>query len=108
MPVDLLSDATFKTQVLDSATPVLVDFTAEWCKPCKLLAPIVEQLSVEWGSRLKVGRLDVDQNVEAAMQCGVQGLPTLILFKNGQPVERVTGFMAKPKLEEKLRRHLGL
>src|SRR5258708_5712385 len=107
MPVNTLTDSTFKVNVLDSALPVLVDFTAEWCKPCKLLAPIVEQLSVELAPHLTVGRLDVDQNIEATTQSGVQGLPTLILFKGGQPVERVTGFVSKDKLQEKLKRHLS-
>lgn len=107
MPVDELSDATFKNRVLESATPVLVDFTAEWCKPCKQLSPIVDQLSVELIAQLKVGRLDTEQNVETTMQFGVMGLPTLILFKNGQPVERLTGFVSKPKILEKLKKHLS-
>jgi thioredoxin 1 len=107
MPVTTLTDSTFQTYLLSSPTPVLVNFTAEWCKPCKPLGVIVEQLSVEWASQLTVGRLDVDQNLEATMQFGVQGIPTLILFKGGQPVERVTGFIPKAKLEEKLKRHLA-
>jgi thioredoxin 1 len=107
MPVDDLSDATFTHNVLESDLPVLVDFTAEWCKPCKQISPIVDQLSVELANKLKVGRMDVDQNLETTMQFGVMGLPTLILFKNGQPVERLTGYVNRPKLLEKLSKHLG-
>ena len=107
MPVQELNDATFKSCVLESAIPVLVDFTAEWCKPCKQLAPIVDQLSVELRSQLKVGRLDSEHNVATTMQFGVMGLPTLILFKNGQPVERLTGWVPKSKILEKLKKHLG-
>jgi thioredoxin 1 len=101
-----LTDASFRSEVLETALPVLVDFTAEWCGPCKQVAPIVDQLSVELAAQLKVGRLDIDQNVGTTMQFGVLGLPTLILFKNGQPVERWTGFVPKPKLLQKLKTHL--
>lgn len=107
MPVRQLTDASFSRQVLESTRPVLVDFTAEWCQPCKALAPIVDELSDELAAQLQVGRLDIDQNLETTMQFGVLGLPTLILFISGQPVERLTGFVPKARLVEKLKKHLG-
>ena len=107
MPVSELTDANFKADVLDASQPVLVDFTAEWCGPCRQLAPIVDQLSEEYAAQMKVGRLDIDLNLETTMQFGIMGVPTLILFKNGQPVERMVGMMPKPKIVEKLKKHLA-
>ena len=100
-----LSDATFKTEVLDSAVPVLVDFTAEWCGPCKQLAPIVDQLANEYAAQMRVRRLDIDANAQTTMQFQILGVPTLILFKGGQPVERLMGFMPKARISEKLKKH---
>ena len=105
--VSNLSDATFNAEVLASAQPVLVDFTAEWCGPCRQLAPIVDQIADEYRAQLRVGRLDVDENIETTMQFGVMSIPTLILFKDGKPVERLTGFQPKPKIVEKLKKHLA-
>ena len=101
------SDADFKAQVLDSPTPVLVDFTAEWCGPCHMLAPVVDKLNEEWNGAVKVGTLDIDVNVNTTMQYGVMGVPTLMLFKGGQAVERLTGFMPKERILAKLSPHLG-
>ncbi len=100
------SDATFKEDVLESDRPVLVDFTAEWCGPCHMLAPVVEKLNEEWNGVVKVGQLDIDLNVDTTMQYGVMGVPTLILFKNGQPAERLMGFMPKERILAKLGPHL--
>lgn len=100
------SDDNFTTEVLQSPTPVLVDFTAVWCGPCKMIAPIVASLNDEWNGAVKVGKLDVDENVNTAMQFGVMGVPTLILFKNGRPVERVQGYMPKEKIQARLKPHL--
>jgi thioredoxin 1 len=100
------SDATFKEDVLESDKPVLVDFTAEWCGPCHMLAPVVEKLNEEWNGAVKVGQLDIDMNVDTTMQYGVMGVPTLILFKNGQPAERLMGFMPKERILAKLNPHL--
>lgn len=105
--VSNLSDATFKAEVLEATQPVLVDFTAEWCRPCRQLAPIVDQLADEYAAQLSVGRLDIDENLETTMKFGVMSLPTLILFKGGQPVERITGFQLKPKIVEKLKKYLS-
>lgn len=102
-----LSEATFQRDVLESNVPVLVDFTAVWCQPCKQLDPIVRQLAEEWDGKLRVVKLDVDDNVGIATDYSVMGLPTLILFKGGQPVERVTGFQPKDRLTKKLAPHLN-
>jgi thioredoxin 1 len=107
MDIPKLSEATFQMEVLEAATPVLVDFTAVWCQPCKLLDPIVKQLAQEWDGKVKVVKLDVDDNPELAMDYTVMGVPTLILFKNGKPVERVTGYQPKDRLEKKFSPHMN-
>ena len=101
------SDADFKAEVLESQQPVLVDFTAEWYGPCHMLAPVVDKLNEEWNGAVKVGKLDIDLNVSTTMQYGVMGVPTLMLFKGGQPVERLTGFMPKERILARLSPHLG-
>jgi thioredoxin 1 len=102
-----LSEATFQQEVLESSTPVLVDFTAVWCQPCKMLDPVVKQLAEEWSEQVKVVKLDVDDNPQLAMDYTVMGVPTLILFKDGKPVERVTGFQPKDRLQKKFLPHLN-
>jgi thioredoxin 1 len=101
------SDASFQSDVLEAAGPVLVDFTAVWCGPCRMIAPIVEQLAAEYTGSLTVGKLDIDENVEMTMQYGVMGVPTLMLFKDGQPVERLVGYMPKDRIVSKLGPHLA-
>jgi len=96
-----LSEATFQHEVLESSTPVLVDFTAVWCQPCKMLDPVVKQLAEEWDGKVKVVKLDVDDNPQLAMDYTVMGVPTLILFKGGVPVARVTGYQPKDRLQKK-------
>ncbi len=100
------TDENFQAEVLDWGQPVLVDFTAEWCGPCHMLAPIVDKLNQEWAGTVKVGKLDTDANVGTTMQFGVLGLPTLILFKAGHPVERLSGFMHKERILAKLKPYL--
>ena len=90
-----VTDDTFQNEVLSAQTPVLVDFWATWCGPCRMVAPIVEEIATEQGEKLKVVKLDVDQNPQVAQQFGVMSIPTLIVFKDGQPAKRLVG--AKPK-----------
>ena len=102
-----LSEATFETEVVETGGIVLVDFGAEWCHPCKQLDPIVEELAEEWRESVKVGKVDIDANVEIAMKYGVMGVPTLILFKEGIPVERMTGFVPKRRILDKFSPHIS-
>jgi thioredoxin 1 len=100
-------EETFQKQVLDSALPVLVDFTATWCGPCKMLEPVVRQLAIDLSGKLEVVKLDIDSNQNLTMQFQVMGVPTLILFKGGKPVERMTGYQPKDRILKKLAPHLG-
>jgi thioredoxin 1 len=96
-----LTEATFDTEVLKSTLPVIVDFTATWCSPCKMLDPVVTQLSQDWDGKAKFVKLDVDENSNLAMQFGVMGVPTLILFVNGNPVQRLSGYQPKDRIISK-------
>jgi thioredoxin 1 len=101
------TDDNFQAEVLGNPQPVLVNFTADWCGPCHMLAPIVDRLNQEWDGVVKVGKLDIDANIDVTMQFGVMGVPTLILFKSGQAVERLNGYMQKERILSKLKPHLG-
>ena len=101
-----VNETNFQAEVLDATLPVLVDFGAVWCGPCKMLDPIVDQLAREWNGRLKVVKLDIDENQDLTMRYQVMGVPTLMLFVKGKLVQRVTGFMPKKKLVEKLEQYL--
>jgi thioredoxin 1 len=101
-----VTDATFQTDVLQSSLPVLIDFWAEWCVPCKAIAPIVHDIAQQYDGKLKVGKLDAEANTNTTMRFQVMSLPTLILFKNGTAVERITGRTSKDKLIAKLDPHL--
>lgn len=96
----------FPKDVLQAELPVLVDFSAVWCNPCKMLDPIVEQLAADWNGKVKVVKLDVDENPDLAYEFQVMGVPTLLLFKGGQPVERVTGYAPRERLEKRFLHHL--
>ena len=104
-PVEV-TDETFEDVVLKADLPTVVDFWAVWCGPCKMIAPVLEEIALEYEGKLQVTKLDVDHNQASAMKFGVMSIPTLILFKNGQPAERVIGFMPKEKLLAKLTPHL--
>ena len=102
-----ISDASFEAEVAQADKPVLVDFWAEWCGPCRMIAPVLEKLAEDYADSLKVAKLDVDQNPETMMKFGVQSIPTLILFKDGEPVERLVGYMPKDRLLAKIKPHVG-
>jgi thioredoxin 1 len=98
-----LGDAEFQREVLESKQPVLVDFTAAWCAPCRVIAPVIEALATEYQGRMKVAKLDVDNHQETAQQYGIRSMPTLLLFKEGKVVKQIVGAVPRAKLEEALR-----
>ncbi len=102
-PIEV-TDATFEQEVLNSDVPVLVDFWAIWCAPCRLIAPVVEELANEYEGKLKVAKLDVDHNPNTAVKYGIRSIPTLLIFKNGQVVDQIVGAVPKQYLVERLQR----
>jgi thioredoxin 1 len=102
-----VTEDTFQIEVIDSPEPVLVDFSAVWCGPCKMLDPIVKQLAGEWDGKVKVVKIDADQNPNILMQYSVLGIPTLLFFKGGEIKERITGYLPKDKLVAKFSPHFN-
>ena len=100
------TDANFETEVIQSALPVLVDCWAEWCMPCRMIAPIVDELAEEYDGRIKIGKLDTDNNREVGKKLGISAIPTLIIFKGGQPVRKLVGLKSKRDLKEELDKQL--
>jgi thioredoxin 1 len=101
-----LSDDSFESEVLKSSTPVLVDFWASWCAPCKAISPVVDGLADDYDGQVKVGKLNVDENPATPGQFGVRGIPTLILFKDGKVVDQVVGAVPKNQLESLIKKAL--
>ena len=102
-----VTDANFDQDVLKSDQPVLVDFWATWCGPCRAIAPIVEQLAAEYQGKVKVGKMAVDRNGATPMRYGVRGIPTLLVFKGGQVKEQIVGYVPKEQIQKALDKHLG-
>ncbi|MBN1913252.1 MAG: thioredoxin [Candidatus Omnitrophica bacterium] len=97
-----LSDANFKTEVLESKTPVLVDFWAPWCGPCKAIAPVLEELASECGSKVKIAKVNVEESQEVATRYGIMSIPTLMFFKDGKVIEQMVGVQSKLQLKQKI------
>ena len=106
MSITNTSDATFTEDVLQHDGPVLVDFWAPWCGPCKMIAPILEELSEQWGDKLKVVKLNTDENPNVASQYGIRSIPTLMVFKGGQKVDTVVGAVPKTTLASTISKYL--
>ena len=102
-----VNDSNFEQDVLKSQQPVMVDFWAAWCGPCRALAPLVDEIASQYNGKLKVYKMDVDRNNATPMRYGIRGIPTLLVFKGGQVQEQLVGLVAKEKIEQALNRHIG-
>jgi len=101
-----LTDNSFDEEIMNSETPVLVDFWAEWCGPCKLVAPILDEIAEEKSGSMRLAKLNIDDNIRTAQRFGVMSIPTMILFKNGEEVRRIVGAMPKSKLTAEIEEYL--
>jgi len=102
-----LTDDNFQKEVLESSTPVLVDFWAVWCGPCRAIAPLVEEIARDYEGKLKVGKMDVDAHQDVPIRFGIRSIPTLMMFKNGKVVEQIIGGIPKQQLLSKVTPHLA-
>jgi len=102
-----VNDANFQDEVIQSDKPVIVDFWAIWCGPCKMIAPTIEELATDYDGKLKVAKMDVDSNPQTAMKYGIRSIPTLLIFKGGQVVEQIVGAVPKRQLIDKVTSHLS-
>ena len=107
MPIKV-SDASFQADVLDAKKPVLVDFWAEWCGPCRMIAPALDELSTELGDKVTIAKLNIDENPQVPTKYGVRGIPTMMIFKDGQQVDRWTGALPEGAIRQHLKQKLGL
>ena len=107
MSIVHVSDATFKDEVLNSDKPVLVDFWAAWCGPCRMVAPVVEEIAGDTEGKLKVAKLDVDANVVTSSEYRIMSIPTLIVFKDGKVVDKLVGFMPKDAMMNVINKHIS-
>jgi thioredoxin 1 len=102
MAVDKVTDANFESDVLNSSTPVVVDFWAEWCGPCRMIAPALEEIAGQVGDKVKIVKLNVDENPKTAAKYGIMSIPTLMMFKNGEIASRQVGAAPKQKLQQRI------
>jgi len=108
MSVLVATDDNFGTEVLENEQPVLVDFWAEWCGPCRMMAPVIESISEKYADKIKVCKLDADNNQRSAADYQITGLPCCIVFKNGEEVTRIVGFRSEDALVDELKKHIAL
>ncbi|MCK9432680.1 MAG: thioredoxin [Candidatus Omnitrophica bacterium] len=106
MSTQHFTDPNFKKEVLESDLPVMVDFWATWCAPCKMLSPLVDELAEEYRGRMKIGKIDVDTNSKIATEYGVMSIPTVMFFKNGKVSDQFVGALSKPELKRKIEENL--
>ena len=99
MSESVFTDQNFSSDVLKSKIPVLVDFWAEWCGPCRMLGPIVEKIAKDYAGKIKVGKMNVDENPDTPGSLGIQGIPTIMIFKNGEMVKRIVGFQPEDRIK---------
>ena len=102
-----VTDGNFDQEVLKSEQPVMVDFWAAWCSPCKALAPVVDEVAAAYSGKIKVGKMDVDASPVTPQRYGVRGIPTLLIFKGGQVQEQIVGYVAREVIEKALNKHVG-
>ncbi len=102
-----LTDSNFDAEVVKSGIPVLVDFWAEWCGPCRLMGPILDELAPAYAGKLKIGKVNVDESQETPSQFGIMNIPTMIMFKNGKEADRIVGAMSKADLQKKIEKTLA-
>ena len=104
--VNKFTEANFEAEVLQSDIPVFVDFYADWCGPCKMMSPVIDKLAEEYDGRIKVGKVNVDENSDLAVKYGIMSIPNMVFFKNGQPVDRVVGAIPKPQMQARFEKNV--
>ena len=104
--VNKFTEANFEAEVLQSDIPVFVDFYADWCGPCKMMSPVIDKLAEEYEGRIKVGKVNVDENGDLAVKYGIMSIPNMVFFKNGELVDRVVGAIPKPAMKDKFEKNL--
>ena len=104
--VNQFTEANFEAEVLQSDLPVFVDFYADWCGPCKMMSPVIDKLAQEYDGKIKVGKVNVDENGNLAVRYGIMSIPNMVFFKGGQPVDRVVGAIPKPAMKQKFDKNI--